>query len=648
MLFVRNWSLLRNGYIWCLDLAAKVLYGSEATHRRHRELRADAAGRPGEDGGGLNGRGSGGGGGAPANGGSTQQLARRLKRINSELELGGLGEWEAYDAIGGVYDVVAGSTTDPAAATARPPRRPGTLLLSVDDVLPVINEALEAIVGDTLTRCFESEPPPVWNFMVRSLRGPLQWWMVPFLLLSIFVRYCILFPLRLVSFSAGLTIFTVSFLLVELLVPRRWTLHTVLQKQLIVFLASTFVASWSGLVRYHGKRPTRRPNQIYVANHTSPVDLIVMIKDYPFSAIGQRHGGIAGKLQDLLSRVQNHVWFDREEGRDRRIVQRMLRAHVADGANEPTLVFPEGTCVNNKYCIMFKKGSFELGARVYPVAIKYQKQYADVYWNSNRQSFLAHLFGLMTSWAVLCDVYYLEPQELQPDESPTEFANRVKRLICERAGLIETNWDGFLKRHQISPKFREHRQTALAYQLKRRLEAAHAPSQPQLARTLDAHLGVSRSPEVRLPRYPTPPPVSLTTVEEGEEAETPTHGDEVGMRRRRPPPPPPSLLQSGGRAVASDSAASRGRPQKFSMWSGLRIRLCALATLMVLLSATYVVSSVIYERMGLAAYVDPLARWGWRTCWRAVDALWDAGVQKQSAMRKVWREMTSSVHAHGE
>eukprot|EP00166_Cyanidium_caldarium_P002230 ctg_2233.g580 len=55
---------------------------------------------------------------------------------------------------------------------------------------------------------------------------------------------------------------------------------------------------------------------------------------------------------------------------------------------------------------------------------------------------------------------------------------------------------------------------------------------------------------------------------------------------------------------------------------------------MVLLSATYVVSSVIYERMGLAAYVDPLARWGWRTCWRAVDALWDAGVQKQSAMRK--------------
>lgn len=28
----------------------------------------------------------------------------------------------------------------------------------------------------------------------------------------------------------------------------------------------------------------------------------------------------------------------------------------------PLLIFPEGTCVNNEYCVMFKRGAFDLGA----------------------------------------------------------------------------------------------------------------------------------------------------------------------------------------------------------------------------------------------------------------------------------------------
>lgn len=35
-----------------------------------------------------------------------------------------------------------------------------------------------------------------------------------------------------------------------------------------------------------------------------------------------------------------------------------------------------------------------------------------------------HLLQLMTSWAVVCDVWYLEPQNLKPGETPIEFAER--------------------------------------------------------------------------------------------------------------------------------------------------------------------------------------------------------------------------------
>lgn len=49
-----------------------------------------------------------------------------------------------------------------------------------------------------------------------------------------------------------------------------------------------------------------------------------------------------------------------------------IKEHINNPNNNPLLIFPEGVCVNNEYVIMFKKGAFELGATVYPVAIKYK------------------------------------------------------------------------------------------------------------------------------------------------------------------------------------------------------------------------------------------------------------------------------------
>ena len=39
-----------------------------------------------------------------------------------------------------------------------------------------------------------------------------------------------------------------------------------------------------------------------------------------------------------------------------------MKEHVADPDTTPLLIFPEGTCVNNEYCVMFKRGAFDLGA----------------------------------------------------------------------------------------------------------------------------------------------------------------------------------------------------------------------------------------------------------------------------------------------
>jgi 1-acyl-sn-glycerol-3-phosphate acyltransferase len=77
--------------------------------------------------------------------------------------------------------------------------------------------------------------------------------------------------------------------------------------------------------------------------------------------------------------------------KDRSLVQRRMMAHVHHPQATPLLVFPEGTCVNNEYTVMFKRGAFDLGATVCPVAIKYNKIFFDAFWNSRRQAFTTYI-----------------------------------------------------------------------------------------------------------------------------------------------------------------------------------------------------------------------------------------------------------------
>ena len=94
---------------------------------------------------------------------------------------------------------------------------------------------------------------------------------------------------------------------------------------------------------------------------------------------------------------------------------------------------------------MFKRGAFDLGVPVCPIAIKYDKTFVDAFWNSRKQSFTAHLIKLMSSWSVVADVWFMEPQTIGEKETSIEFAERVRAMIAKKAGLKMVAWDGMLK-----------------------------------------------------------------------------------------------------------------------------------------------------------------------------------------------------------
>jgi len=441
--------------------------------------------------------------------------------------------------------------------------QPGRKLLLRDllDISPALNEAASAIVDDSFTRCFKSNPPETWNWNL---------YLFPLWCFGLLVRYLILFPIRVALLVAGWVIFLSLFIPVHFVLKDQDKIRHQLERVLVEFMCSVFVASWTGVVKYHGPRPSVRPRQVFVANHTSMIDFIILEQMTAFAVIMQKHPGWVGLLQSTVFKslgciwfnrteakdrhivsekikqhieghdnnpllifpegtcVNNHytvmfkkrglvefmcsvfvaswtgvikyhgprpsvrprqkhpgwvgllqstileslgcIWFNRTEAKDRHIVSEKIKQHIEGPDNNPLLIFPEGTCVNNQYTVMFKKGAFELGCTVCPIAIKYNKIFVDAFWNSKKQSFTMHLVRLMTSWAVVCDVWYLEPQTLQPGETPIEFAERVRDIISMRAGIKKVPWDGYLKYYRPSPKLTESKQKCFAEAMLWRLE----------------------------------------------------------------------------------------------------------------------------------------------------------------------------------
>lgn len=68
---------------------------------------------------------------------------------------------------------------------------------------------------------------------------------------------------------------------------------------------------------------------------------------------------------------------------------------------------------------------------------------------------------LMTSWAVVCDVYFLEPTSKRPGESSQQFAERVQGSIAQRANLRIAPWDGYLKYYNLGVKVSSHKQVLI-------------------------------------------------------------------------------------------------------------------------------------------------------------------------------------------
>ncbi|KRZ70579.1 Glycerol-3-phosphate acyltransferase 4, partial [Trichinella papuae] len=289
----------------------------------------------------------------------------------------------------------------------------------VEDALDFTKAGIEAIIEDDVTSRFSAAELTSWNLLTRSSYGYhlLNWKLSLLWGFGLIIRYFVIFPINL----------TILVIALAILIATGCTITFIRDEQ----------------------HNLAKPGGICVANHTSPIDALVLACDNCYAFVGQRQGGFLGFIQSCLLKLDAHIWFDREESSDKLLVRNRLREHVQDHSKLPILIFPEGTCINNTSVMMFRKGSFEVGDVIYPVAIKYDARFGDAFWNSSKVSYFEYLMMMMTSWALVCDVWYLPPMVRQDGEDAIAFASRVKKAIAKAGGLVELEWDGQLKRHFV-------------------------------------------------------------------------------------------------------------------------------------------------------------------------------------------------------
>uniref|UniRef100_A0A6G1S8F1 Glycerol-3-phosphate acyltransferase 3 n=1 Tax=Aceria tosichella TaxID=561515 RepID=A0A6G1S8F1_9ACAR len=321
----------------------------------------------------------------------------------------------------------------------------------LEDVARLVARGISAIIDDEVTKRFTHEQLKTWNLLTRTNAKNYQfmsrslgfWWFA-----GLVVRYSILMPLRIMFTLTGFVWLVLTMPIIGFL-PK---LVRDKPHRLVSLMAFRMLSCGiNSRLKFHNREYRAQGGSICVANHTSPLDVVLLASDNCYTLVGQRHGGLLGLLQFALSRAANHIWFERSEMRDRQFVAARLKEHVDISSNLPVLIFPEGTCINNSAVMMFRKGSFEVTDRIHPIAIKYDPRFGDPFWNSSKQTYVQYLLMIMSTWAIKCDVWYLKPMDRLQDEDSAEFANRVKAEIAKQAGLENLAWDGQLKRSSVKP-----------------------------------------------------------------------------------------------------------------------------------------------------------------------------------------------------
>ena len=314
------------------------------------------------------------------------------------------------------------------------------IIRDVFDISSTLNDAASALVDDSFLRCFNSAPDDPWNWNV---------YLFPLWVVGVVRRHCILFPLRLVALLlGGFSSFGHHILISPGSFPRGAPERA--ERASVHFLAQA--SSRPGRRSCGTTAPARAPPGPRLGRQPHEHDrlhaAVARTRPSPPSCSCTR-GGSASSRRDALSGL-GCLWFNR---------RRCGTGPWSPSACETTWQTPDARSSSSRRGPASTTGtaSCSSGARStwapglphrHQVRPRLRRRLLEL----EATDFSRHLFKLMRSWALVADVWFLEPQQRREGETATAFASRVQTMIADKAGLKIAPWDGYLKYYNIRGK----------------------------------------------------------------------------------------------------------------------------------------------------------------------------------------------------
>lgn len=111
-----------------------------------------------------------------------------------------------------------------------------------------------------------------------------------------------------------------------------------------MFICKLWALSVFAIIRHHGRKPTLSEPHLFVSNHTTFLDYVILSSHaVPHAIVAQSHGGFFGYIQQYILSRMGSLTFERNEKRDRMKLTEKLKNHVRSRYHiAPILIFPEG------------------------------------------------------------------------------------------------------------------------------------------------------------------------------------------------------------------------------------------------------------------------------------------------------------------
>ena len=192
-------------------------------------------------------------------------------------------------------------------------------------------------------------------------------------------------------------------------------------------------------IRVRGQRATRAEAKIFVANHVCVAEVIALFLLGDLPAFVSRVENLTLPLFRGLVTATEAIVVDRDAASSRTKTLQEIARRANDPNAAQLMIFPEGTCSNQRTLFTFKKGAFEPGVPVQLVCFKYPYNHFNAAWTGRPcggNDAFDLLLRLLCQFVNRMEVRFLpvyHPTDLER-EDPVAYASHCQTVMANVVG----------------------------------------------------------------------------------------------------------------------------------------------------------------------------------------------------------------------